>query len=158
MCGSTDLPMRRNSPTSPCRLMAIRMLRTVMPSQKHTTTRALGRWALSRSSSRSKLCSPALLQILPGKMYNVQVNWPVKVTYNSSHNLLWKCHMFTRKFYTIACTQIKYIQLWYTIVYHLFILSYQSEQYRCPPCLPYPWMLPCHFHHSYLGKKIKDIH
>lgn len=115
MCGSTDLPMRRNSPTSPCRLMAIRMLRTVMPSQKHTTTRALGRWALSRSSSRSKLCSPALLQILPGKMYNVQVNWPVKVTYNSSHNLLWKCHMFTRKFDTIACTQIKYIQLWCTI-------------------------------------------
>lgn len=66
MCSSTYLPMSRNSPTSPWRLMAIRMLRTVMPSQKQATTRALGRWARSRSSSRSKLCSPALLQILPG--------------------------------------------------------------------------------------------
>ncbi|KAF3847844.1 hypothetical protein F7725_020872 [Dissostichus mawsoni] len=66
MCSSTYLPMSRNSPTSPWRLMAMRMLRTVMPSQKQATTRALGRWARSRSSSRSKLCSPALLQILPG--------------------------------------------------------------------------------------------
>lgn len=72
ICSSTYLPMRRNSPSSACRLMAIRMLRTVMPSQKHTTTLALGRWALSLSSNRSKLCSPALLQILPGKMYNAQ--------------------------------------------------------------------------------------
>ncbi len=67
LCSSTDLPMSRNSPTSPWRLMAMRMLRTVMPSQKQATTLALGRWALSRSSSRSKLCSPALLQILPGE-------------------------------------------------------------------------------------------
>lgn len=62
---STDLPMSRNSPTSPWRLMAMRMLRTVMPSQKQATTLALGKWPLSLSSSRSKLCSPALLQILP---------------------------------------------------------------------------------------------
>lgn len=66
LCSSTDLPMSRNSPTSPWRLMAMRMLRTVIPSQKHATTLAFGRWALSLSSSRSKLCSPALLQILPG--------------------------------------------------------------------------------------------
>lgn len=62
----THLPMSRNSPTRPWRRIAMRRLRTVIPSQKHATTLALGRWALSRSSSRSKLCSPALLQILPG--------------------------------------------------------------------------------------------
>lgn len=41
------LPTRRNSPYTPSLLMAIRRPRTVMPSQKHTTTRALG----SRSRS-----------------------------------------------------------------------------------------------------------
>lgn len=33
----------------------------------------------------------------------------------SHYNLQWKCHMLTRKFYTIACIQLKYIQLWCTI-------------------------------------------
>lgn len=76
-----DLPMRRNSPTSPWRLMAMRMLRTVMPSQKHATTLALGRWARSLSSSRSKLCSPALLQILPegGKHVRQMQRWEVNL-------------------------------------------------------------------------------
>lgn len=55
------LPTKRNSPTSRRLLMALRMPRTVMPSQKHATTRALGRWLRSFSNSRSKLCSPALL-------------------------------------------------------------------------------------------------
>lgn len=71
---STDLPMSRNSPTSPWRLIAMRMLRTVIPSQKHATTLALGRWALSLSSSRSKLCSPALLQIFPEEACRTNAN------------------------------------------------------------------------------------
>lgn len=58
------LPTSRNSPTKRCRLIAIRMPRTVIPSQKQATTLALGRWPLSFCSSLSKLCSPALLYIL----------------------------------------------------------------------------------------------
>lgn len=80
----TDLPMRRNSPTSAWRLMAMRILRTVMPSQKHATTLALGRCALSLSSRRSKLCSPALLQILPGGIKtrtNIRL-WPTWFIYD----------------------------------------------------------------------------
>lgn len=66
--------MSRNSPTSPWRLIAMRMLRTVIPSQKHATTLALGRWALSLSSRRSKLCSPALLQIFPEEACQTYAN------------------------------------------------------------------------------------
>lgn len=100
--------MRRNFSTSPCRLMAIRMLRTVMPSQKHTTTLALGRWAVSLSSNRSKLCSPALLQILPGKMCNAQA----KCFTNELYSMVIKCQTFIGKFYNIAGT---YIWCTYTI-------------------------------------------
>lgn len=61
---TTHLPTSRNSPTRRCRLMAMSMPRTVMPSQKQATTRALGRWTRSFWSSLSKLLSPALLYIL----------------------------------------------------------------------------------------------
>lgn len=61
---TTHLPTSRNSPTRRCRLMAISMPRTVMPSQKQATTLALGRWPRSFCSSLSKLRSPALLYIL----------------------------------------------------------------------------------------------
>lgn len=47
------LPMRRNSPYTPSLLIAIRRPRTVMPSQKHTTTRALGRRSRSFLKRRS---------------------------------------------------------------------------------------------------------
>lgn len=57
----TNLPIRRNSPATPSRLMAISSPRTVMPSQKQTTTRALGRRSRSFLSSLSKCFSPALL-------------------------------------------------------------------------------------------------
>lgn len=60
----SDLPTSMSSPARFWRLMAMRMPRTVMPSQKHTTTRALGRRLRSLVRSRSKLGSPALLQIL----------------------------------------------------------------------------------------------
>lgn len=58
---ATHLPRSRNSPARPRRRMAISRPRTVMPSQKQATTRALGKWLLSFFSSLSKLCSPALL-------------------------------------------------------------------------------------------------
>lgn len=61
---TTHLPTRTNSPTRRCRLMAISIPRTVMPSQKQATTLALGRWPRSFCNSLSKLCSPALLYIL----------------------------------------------------------------------------------------------
>lgn len=98
-CSSTDLPMSRNSPTNPWRLMAMRMLRTVMPSQKHATTLALGRWALSLSSSRSKLCSPALLQILPWENRCKQSLWQFCLTISSasgvcSTDFRFLCHSF----------------------------------------------------------------
>lgn len=57
----TNLPIRRNSPATPSRLMAISSPRTVMPSQKQTTTRAFGRRSRSFLSSLSKCFSPALL-------------------------------------------------------------------------------------------------
>lgn len=57
----TNLPIRRNSPATPSRLMAMSSPRTVMPSQKQTTTRALGRRSRSFLSSLSKCFSPALL-------------------------------------------------------------------------------------------------
>lgn len=56
-----NLPIRRNSPATPSRLMAISSPRTVMPSQKQTTTRALGSRSRSFLSSLSKCFSPALL-------------------------------------------------------------------------------------------------
>ena len=46
------LPMSENSPTTPRRRMALRRPRTVIPSQKHTTTLALG--SRSRSLRRSR--------------------------------------------------------------------------------------------------------
>ena len=55
------LPMSENSPTTPRRRMALRRPRTVIPSQKHTTTLALGSRSRSLRRSRSKLFSPALL-------------------------------------------------------------------------------------------------
>ena len=57
----TNLPIRRNSPATPSRLMAMSRPRTVMPSQKQTTTRAFGRRSRSFLSSLSKCFSPALL-------------------------------------------------------------------------------------------------
>ncbi len=58
------LPISWNSPETPRRRMAISRPRTVIPSQKQTTTRALGRRSRSFLSRRSKCFSPALLYIL----------------------------------------------------------------------------------------------